>query len=81
MPGLRIGWVVASPKLIEDLWVRHDYLTLTPSLLSDRLGAIAMEPQRREAILTRTRRVVRENLPPIEKWFSERDDIFTYVRP
>jgi aspartate/methionine/tyrosine aminotransferase len=81
LPGLRIGWVVASPKLIEDLWVRHDYLTLMPSLLSDRLGAIAMEPQRREAILARTRRIVRENLPPIEKWFSERDDIFTYVRP
>jgi aspartate/methionine/tyrosine aminotransferase len=81
MPGLRVGWVVAPPKLIEDLWVRHDYLTLTPSLLSDRLGAIAMEPQRREAILARTRRIVRENLPPIEKWFSARDDIFTYARP
>lgn len=81
MPGLRIGWVVAPPKLIKDLWVRHDYLTLTPSLLSDRLGTIAMEPQRREAILARTRRIIRENLPPIEKWFSERDDIFTYVRP
>jgi len=81
MPGLRVGWVVAPPKLIEDLWVRHDYLTLTPSLMSDRLGAIAMEPQRRESILARTRRIIRENLPPIEKWFSERDDIFTYVRP
>ena len=81
MPGLRVGWVVASPKLIEDLWVRHDYLTLMPCLLSDRLGAIAMEPQRRESILARTRRIVRENLIPIEKWFSERSDIFTYVPP
>lgn len=81
MPGLRVGWVVTSPKLIEDLWVRHDYLTLTPGLLSDRLGAIAMEPQRREAILARTRRIIRENLPPIEKWFSERKDIFTYLPP
>jgi aspartate/methionine/tyrosine aminotransferase len=81
MPGLRVGWVVAPPKLIEDLWVRHDYLTLTPSLVSDRLGAIAMEPQRREAILARTRRIVRENLPPIEKWFSDREDIFTYIPP
>ena len=81
MPGLRVGWVVAPPKLIEDLWIRHDYLTLTPGLVSDRLGAIAMEPQRREAILARTRRIIRENLPPIEKWFSERSDIFTYIPP
>lgn len=81
LPGLRIGWVVAPPKLIEELWVRHDYLTLTPSLLSDHLGTIVMEPQRRESILARTRHIIRKNLPPIEEWFLKRDDIFTYVRP
>ena len=25
--------------------------------------------------------IIRENLPPIEEWFLERDDLFTYVRP
>jgi aspartate/methionine/tyrosine aminotransferase len=81
LPGLRIGWVVAPPKLIEELWVRHDYLTLTPSLLSDYLGTIAMEPQRRESLLARTRNIIRENLPPLEEWFLKHDDIFTYARP
>ena len=81
LPGLRIGWVVAPPELIEELWIRHDYLTLTPSLLSDRLGAIAMEPQRRESLLARTRNIIRENLPPLEEWFLKHDDIFTYARP
>jgi len=79
--GLRTGWVVAPSKLIEELGVRFDYLTVTPSLLSDHLGTIVMEPQRRESILARTRRIVRKNLPPIEEWFLKRDDIFTYVRP
>ncbi|MBN1548806.1 MAG: aminotransferase class I/II-fold pyridoxal phosphate-dependent enzyme [Syntrophaceae bacterium] len=79
--GLRTGWVVAPPKLIEELRVRLDYLTCTPSLLSDHLGTIVMEPQRRESILARARRIIRENLPPIEEWFLKRDDIFTYVRP
>jgi len=79
--GLRTGWVVAPPKLIEELGVRLDYLTLTPSLLSDHLGTIVMEPQRRESILARTRHIIRKNLPPIEEWFLKRDDIFTYVRP
>ena len=30
MPGLRIGWAVAPEETIRDLWVRHDYTTLTP---------------------------------------------------
>jgi aspartate/methionine/tyrosine aminotransferase len=81
MPGLRIGWVVAPPQLIEELWIRHDYLTLTPSMLSDYLGTIVMESQRREAILARTRKIIRQNLPPVENWFLNRRDIFTYVRP
>jgi aspartate/methionine/tyrosine aminotransferase len=81
LPGLRIGWVVAPQQLIEQLWIRHDYLTLSPSLLSDYLGAIAMEPQRREALLARTRQIICNNLPPVEEWFLKRGDIFTYVRP
>jgi aspartate/methionine/tyrosine aminotransferase len=79
--GLRTGWVVAPPKLIEELRVRLDYLSVTPSLLSDHLGTIVMEPQRRESILARTRRIIRKNLPLIEEWFLKRDDLFTYVRP
>jgi aspartate/methionine/tyrosine aminotransferase len=79
--GLRTGWVVAPPKLIEELRIRLDYLSVTPSLLSDHLGTIVMEPQRRESILARTRRIIHKNLPQIEEWFSKRDDLFTYVRP
>jgi aspartate/methionine/tyrosine aminotransferase len=79
--GLRTGWVVAPPKLIKELGIRFDYLTITPSLLSDHLGTIVMEPQRRESILARSRHIIRKNLPPIEEWFLKRDDIFTYVRP
>ena len=79
--GMRTGWVVAPPKLIEEFRVHLDYLTCTPTLLSDHLGTIVMEPQRRESILSRTRQIIRKNLPPIEEWFLKRDDLFTYVRP
>lgn len=81
LPGLRTGWVVAPPELIGKLRARYDYLTCTPSLFGDRLGAVAMKPVRREAILARTRHIIRNNLPPIEDWFLKRNDIFTYVRP
>jgi len=81
MPGLRIGWVVAPPEIIAQTWIRHDYLTLTPGLLNDRLAAIAMEPKRRDAILARTRRIIRQNLPIVDRWLDARRAQFRYVRP
>ena len=81
LPGLRIGWIVAPPEFIEQAWIRHDYLTLTPGLLNDRLAAIAMEPARRETILARTRGLIRKNLPAVEDWIGARRDLFDYVRP
>jgi aspartate/methionine/tyrosine aminotransferase len=81
LPGLRIGWVVAPPRLIEKLWIHHDYLTLVPSLLGDRLATIAMEPARRETLFARTRHILRTNLPPLEAWIQAHGDLFTYARP
>ena len=44
MPGLRVGWAVAPPDTIGRIWERHDYTTLTPGMVSDRLAARAMLP-------------------------------------
>jgi hypothetical protein len=81
MPGLRVGWAVAPPKVIERIWRRHDYTTLTPSAVSDRLAAFAMLPEVREAILARTRSIVRANYPRIESWLRSHADVFTWDRP
>jgi aspartate/methionine/tyrosine aminotransferase len=80
MPGLRVGWAVAPPERIEELWIRHDYTTLTPGLLSDWFASIAMEPARREELLVRTRGIVRENLPRLEEWIGEQPSLSS-VRP
>jgi len=81
MPGLRIGWAVAPEELIEELWIRHDYTTLSPSMISDVLCGVAMEPSKREWILARTRRILRENLPVLEEWIRSHGRVFDYVRP
>jgi aspartate/methionine/tyrosine aminotransferase len=81
LPGLRLGWMVAPPKLIEQLWVHHDYTTLTPGALSERLANFAMEPARRETILARTRGILRRNLPVLEEWIGSHGSVFEYVRP
>jgi aspartate/methionine/tyrosine aminotransferase len=81
LPGLRIGWIVAPPKTIAKLCSYRDYTTLTPTMLSDRLARIVMEPARREKILDRTRTIVRRNLPKLESWIHSHDDILTYIPP
>ena len=81
MPGLRIGWAVAPQEVIEEIGIRHDYTTLSPSIVSDNLAAIAMEPAKREWILQRTRGIIRENWPLLEEWIQSHDDLFTYARP
>lgn len=81
LPGLRTGWIVAPPKMISHLCQYHDYLTLTPSYLSDHLANIVMEPKRRDEILQRTRGIIGEHLPVLEKWIGKHSGIFDYARP
>lgn len=81
LPGLRTGWIVAPPKLINKFCERHDYLTLTPSCISDYLADIVMQPKRRDEILQRTRSIIDTNLAVLEQWLAKHEDIFDYARP
>ena len=55
LPGLRIGWVAGPPAIVEELWGVHDYTTIAPGAMNDRLARIALSPARRERLLARTR--------------------------
>ncbi len=81
LPGLRLGWIVAPAKLISKLCRYHDYTTLTPTIVSDRLARIVMEPARREQVLERTRGIIRRNLPRLEQWIHAHGDLFSYIPP
>ncbi len=81
LPGLRTGWVVGPPKMIEKLWSYHDYTSIGPTMLTDRLAAAALVPQRREWILNRTRETLRANYAPLRAWLAERTDIFSHIPP
>jgi aspartate/methionine/tyrosine aminotransferase len=81
LPGLRTGWVVATPDVIQHLCQYHDYMTLTPSYISDYLADAVMLKDRRELVLGRTRSIIRTNLAPVESWIESHGDIFEYARP
>jgi aspartate/methionine/tyrosine aminotransferase len=81
LPGLRIGWIVGPPDLVASTWSYHDYMTISPGALSDRLARVALAPERRPGLLERTRGIVRANLPVIEAWLRDRHPAFSWLPP
>jgi aspartate/methionine/tyrosine aminotransferase len=80
LPGLRIGWIVSQPPLVASLWSYHDYVTIAPGALSDRLARVALAPERRTRLFERTRGILRRNLPLIEAWLRDAGG-FHWIRP
>ena len=81
LPGLRIGWIVAPPDLAAATWSYHDYTTIAPGALSDRLARAALTPERRQMLLGRTRTIVRDNYPVLEEWLASQPGAFTWMQP
>jgi aspartate/methionine/tyrosine aminotransferase len=81
LPGLRIGWVAGPPDLIEELWGIHDYTSIAPGAINDRLAQIALAPARRELLLSRTRGILRTNYPVLRRWVERRAAYLSHVPP
>jgi aspartate/methionine/tyrosine aminotransferase len=81
LPGLRTGWVIGAPKMVERLWGYHDYTSIGPTMLTDRLASAALEPTRRAWILKRTRETLLRNYPALQAWLEKRKDTFSHVPP
>jgi hypothetical protein len=81
LPGLRTGWVVGPPEMIEKLWGYHDYTSIGPSMLTDRLASVALGPERRAWILNRTREILKRNYPPLRAWLDSHANVFSHIAP
>lgn len=70
LPGLRIGWIAASPTLVEKCWAMRDYITLSPGKLNDALGCLGLK--HRDAIVARNTKIIAENLQTAAAWIAAR---------
>jgi aspartate/methionine/tyrosine aminotransferase len=77
LAGLRIGWVVASPEMIEQLWRRHEYAVIAAAGPSMKLAEIALQPAKRAALLERQRRLSRQGHALLENWVREQEGRFS----
>jgi aspartate/methionine/tyrosine aminotransferase len=80
LAGLRIGWAVAAPEMIEELWRRHEYAVIAAAGPSMKLAEITLQPAKREMLLDRQRRLSREGHAVLENWVQAQDGRFSVSR-
>ena len=80
LPGLRIGWVVAPDSIVDDIWARHEYTTISATMLSNHLAALALSPQVRPWLMQRTRSYIRRGYPILQNWMDRHPGSFK-LRP
>ncbi len=77
LAGLRIGWAVASPEMVEKLWRRHEYAVIAAAGPSMKLAEIALQAEKRAMLLERQKRLSREGHALLEKWVEEQEGRFS----
>ena len=81
IPGVRIGWIVGPRKVVSECWSQHDYLTIGPNKMSDRIARVAVEPGNRDRCYARTRAILRHNLPIAREWIAGFGGRLTWQEP
>jgi aspartate/methionine/tyrosine aminotransferase len=81
LPGLRMGWMVGPEDFVQKVWPYHDYTTISISAVSDRLARLALDPEKRNAILERTRTLLNENINILISWLKKQEGLFRCVPP
>jgi aspartate/methionine/tyrosine aminotransferase len=81
IPGVRIGWIVGPPAIVDTTWSQHDYITIGPNKLSDMVARVAVTAENRERLYARTRGVLGANLPIIEGWSKGFGGLLEFNRP
>jgi aspartate/methionine/tyrosine aminotransferase len=81
IPGVRIGWLVGPVSVVAECWSQHDYVTIGPNKLSDRVARVAVEPGNRERCYARTAEILRHNVPIVREWVRSFMGRLTWTEP
>jgi aspartate/methionine/tyrosine aminotransferase len=81
LPGLRTGWVVGPPDIIDRVWARHEYNTLSATMLSNKLAALALSEEVRPLVRQRARNYVRKGFPILQEWMGRQNGNLRCVPP
>ncbi len=71
LSGLRLGWLIADEKLVEECWAYKDYTTLSHSGIGEYLGAVALKRENISRFIGRARETVKSHSAILCNWVSE----------
>ena len=77
LAGLRIGWAVASPDMVESLWRRHEYAVISAAAPSMKLAEIALEEKKRRWLLERQKELSRAGHEIVAEWTKGQNGAFS----
>ena len=81
LSGLRVGWLVAPQPLVQDLWRRHEYVTIATASLSMALAEVALTEPVRTRLLERQRKLARSGRAVLLDWVSSHADLVAMAPP
>ena len=81
LPGLRTGWLVAPNELVAPLWRRHEYATISATMLGNRLASIALDSAVRPKLTERARRLINTGFDVLIRELSAHEGIFRVIPP
>ncbi|MET1029052.1 MAG: aminotransferase class I/II-fold pyridoxal phosphate-dependent enzyme, partial [Dongiaceae bacterium] len=79
LSGLRIGWAIADPQTIEDLWRRHEYAVIAAAAPSMTLAAIALQREKRQKLIRRQRDLSVAGRRVFETWLRDQGNVFSVL--
>jgi len=68
LTGLRLGWIAANEKIIEECVRHRQYTTISNGIIDDALGALAM--QNVDKIYKRNLEIIRTNFKILSEWIE-----------
>jgi len=81
LPGLRTGWLVAPEELVPSLWRRHEYATISASMLGNRLTQLALSPDVRPQLTARARRLIDRGFDVLLRELAAHEGVYSVVPP
>lgn len=79
LPGLRIGWLAGPKEIIDKFWAYHDYTTISPGIVGDRVATLVLQPELRQKVLSRNRKILNDNLTLLEEWVAKHKPLFRLI--
>lgn len=78
LTGLRLGWIAARKKIIEECYDHRHYTTLTNDIIADALAALAVKHVDR--IYERNLKILRRNYRVLSQWIRD-EPLIKWVPP